>query len=548
MKITVPGRHAGAAMLLCAVLVATACGGRLSEAERAQARGLTAEDRSAGPGESALAGGPSEKSDAPSADQAGAGGDSAANATGGTSAAPSAAAAGGTTGGASAPQAAAQPGSGAGRTNAGAASAPASDAGRPAAARAATGPDSTAGAAPVERPGGSTTPQPSTAAAPAPPGGGQAPVPSPSGGPKPSVRIGSITHLSGPAASGTLPALDGLQIWVKYINDKGGLNGHPVELIVADDNTDSARHRQLTQELVEQDGVVAFLQQGEALTGASSVGYNTEKQIPVINSSGGNDYYYDAPTYFPIGAHGKEFVRGSLFNASDQGKVNNVNKYGVLACSEAPICDTTMAVAGNEQNVKAAGMELVYTARVSLVQPDFTAECVQARNAGVDILQIALDGNGVGRVAASCNRQNYHPLISVFGAIAFDKMKDNPDLDGMTTNANSFPYFLCDDPRAKEYCGAYSRFGPAKVYGVGNTNGWQAGKALERAARNLPAPTAQAILAGMWSFKDETLGGLTQPLTFTKGQNAPRQACWWPLVLTEKKWTAPNGMDVKCRS
>ena len=540
MKITGPGRPAGAAVLLCAVLVASACGGRLSEAERAEARGLTGEGRSAAPGESALAADPSDAPATPSVDPAtGSGGETAAGATGVTSApALSAAApAGGTSGAASGSQPTGQPGSATARTGAGAASVAAPEAGRSAAARPAAGSDATAAPAP----------QPSTAPAPA-PSGGQAPVPAPSGGPKPPVVIGSITHLSGPAASGTLPALDGLQIWVKYINDKGGLNGHPVQLIVADDNTDSARHRQLTQELVEQDGVVAFLQQGEALTGASSVEYNTQKQIPVINSSGGNDYYYDAPTYFPIGAHGKEFVRASLFNASDHGKANNVNKYGVLACSEAPICDTTMAVAGNEQNVKAAGLELVYTARVSLVQPDFTAECVQARNAGVDILQIALDGNGVGRVAASCNRQNYHPLISVFGAIAFDKMKDNPDLDGMTTNANSFPYFLCDDPRAKEYCGAYSRFGPAKVYGVGNTNGWQAGKALERAARNLPAPTAQAILAGMWSFKDETLGGLTQPLTFTKGQNAPRQACWWPLVLTGKKWTAPNGMDVKCRS
>ena len=51
------------------------------------------------------------------------------------------------------------------------------------------------------------------------------------------------------------------------------MNGHPVKLIVADDNTDNARHRQLTQELVEQKGVIAFLQQGEALTGSASVDY-----------------------------------------------------------------------------------------------------------------------------------------------------------------------------------------------------------------------------------------------------------------------------------
>ena len=531
MKITVRTRPVGAALLLCTALVASACGGRASEAERKAAQGIPAEESAAGntggaPSAETPATADTPASEAPS--NAVAGADTAASAPGGS------------------PQAAPSP-SGAGGKAAGTAKAAESGAAGPAPARA-----SAAGkATPAPNAGegtarGASAPQ-AGSPVPAPPGENQPAVPAP-GGPKPPVIIGSITHLSGPAASGTLPALDGLQIWVKFINEKGGLNGHPVQLTVADDNTDSARHRQLTQKMVEQDGVIAFLQQGEALTGASSVAYITQKQIPVINSSGGNDYYYEAPTYFPIGAHGKEFVRASLFNASDYGKVKNVKNYGVLACSEAPVCDTTMQIAGNKQTVEAAGLNLVYTARVSLVQPDFTAECIQARNAGVNILQVALDGNGVGRVAASCNRQNYHPLISVFGAIAFDKMKENPDLDGITSNANSFPYFLCDDPRAKEYCSAYSRFGPAKVYGVGNTNGWQAGKALERAARNLPAPTSQAILAGVWSFKDETLGGITQPLTFTKGKNAPRQACWWPLVLTEKKWTAPNGMDVKCRS
>ncbi len=334
---------------------------------------------------------------------------------------------------------------------------------------------------------------------------------------------------------------------MKFITAKGGINGHPVKLIVADDNTDSARHRQLTQEMVEQKGVIAFVQQGEALTGASSVPYNTEKGIAVINSSGGNDYYYEAPTYFPIAAHGKEFVRASLYNAADYGKARKLTKYGVLSCSEAPICDTTDQVAGDSAAVKAAGLELVYKVRVSLVQPDYTAECIQARNAGVQILQIALDGNGVSRVAASCARQNFKVAINVFGAIAFDKMKNNPDLDGLNVNGNSFPYFLCDDPRTKEYCDSYQRFGPAKIYGIGNTNGWMAGKALERAARGLQAPTAQAILEGMWSFKDETLGGLVQPLTFTKGQNAPRQACWWPIVLEKGQWTAPSGVNVKCR-
>ena len=355
--------------------------------------------------------------------------------------------------------------------------------------------------------------------------------------------------MSGPAASGTLPGLDGLQLWVKATNARGGVNGHLVKLLVADDNTDNARHRQLTQEFVEQKGVIAFVQNGEALTGSASVDYLKAKGVPDINSIGGNTYFYDSPVHFPLVAHGEEFVKASLYNSADYAKQKGVKKYGLIACTEAQVCNDTERLNGNAENVRAAGMELAYKSRASLAQPDFTAECIGARNAGVQILQIALDGNSVARVAASCARQNYKPLFTVFGAIAFDKMKDNPDLDGLTVNANGFPYFICGDPATAEFCDAQRKYGPVQVYGIGNSIGWTAGKAFELAARNVSdtKPTSAEILEGLWSFKNETLGGLTHPLTFTKGQNAPRMACWWQLVLVKGKWTAPNGMKVACQ-
>ena len=362
------------------------------------------------------------------------------------------------------------------------------------------------------------------------------------------VVIASITHMSGPAASGTLPGLDGLQLWVKHINDRGGVNGHPVKLLVADDKSDTARHRQLVQEMVEQKGAIAFVQNGEALTGHGSVDYLVKKGVPVINSIGSNDYFYTSPVHFPLVAHGEEFVRGALFNSGDYAKAKGVRKFGVIACTEAQICNDVDRLAGNADNARSAGLDLVYKARASLVQPDFTAECIAARNAGVQVLLISLDGNSVARVAASCARQNYRPLYSVYGAIAFDKMKDNPDLAGLTVNANGFPYFICNDPTTAEFCEARRKYGPVQIYGIGNAIGWTAGKAFELAARNLPdSPTPADVLAGLWTFKNETLGGLTHPLTFTKGQPAPRMTCWWPLVVDHGAFAAPDGMNVHCK-
>jgi len=74
------------------------------------------------------------------------------------------------------------------------------------------------------------------------------------------------------------------------------------------------------------------------------------------------------------------------------------------------------------------------------------------------------------------------------------------------------------------------------------------GTALERALQSAPdqGVTSLNLLEGLWTFKGETLGGLTNPLTFTKGQNAPRNPCWWTLIIQNRKFNAPRGMNVRC--
>jgi hypothetical protein len=44
------------------------------------------------------------------------------------------------------------------------------------------------------------------------------------------------------------------------------------------------------------------------------------------------------------------------------------------------------------------------------------------------------------------------------------------------------------------------------------------------------------VLAGLYTFKNETLGGLTGPLTFAAGQTAPRVLCTSQVVIKDHKW------------
>src|SRR5262245_31756094 len=68
-------------------------------------------------------------------------------------------------------------------------------------------------------------------------------------------KIGSLQPLSGAAAAGGKTALVGLQIAVDRINGSGGINGRPIELIVADDESKPDVGRRKTEKLVVEDNV-----------------------------------------------------------------------------------------------------------------------------------------------------------------------------------------------------------------------------------------------------------------------------------------------------
>jgi branched-chain amino acid transport system substrate-binding protein len=72
-------------------------------------------------------------------------------------------------------------------------------------------------------------------------------------------KIGSLQPLSGAAALGGKTALVGLQMAVDRINQSGGINGRPVEIVVADDESKPDVARRKTEKLLVEDNVDAHV-------------------------------------------------------------------------------------------------------------------------------------------------------------------------------------------------------------------------------------------------------------------------------------------------
>jgi branched-chain amino acid transport system substrate-binding protein len=364
--------------------------------------------------------------------------------------------------------------------------------------------------------------------------------------PKSPVKVASVGTYSGIVGGGAAPNLQGVQVWVRYINAKGGVNGHPVTLNVVDDGGDPARHRAEVQEQIERENVIAFLNNFEPISGKQSVEYVTSKRVPAIGSDTGSQWFYSSPMYFPQVSSGDGLLIAAIAGSAQQAIQRGTKKFGYVFCQEAQICrdaDRVWAEYGRK-----FGLEVVYRAQVSLAQPDFTAECISAKSAGVEVFAPALDPAALGRLVASCARQGYRPLFSFMSNMVLDRQKDDPNLKGAIATTNAFPYFEEDTPATLEFRDAMRKYGPSGTpNAVGNAQGWVSGKLFEKAAADLPEPaTREALLARLWSIKDDDLGGLTLPLRFTRDQPAPMVVCWFNIALESDKWSSPDRFKRSC--
>lgn len=510
-------RRAGWIGLLAAVVLATtACGSQRSEQE------LLKHDQGSAPAAEAV------PSSTPSGEGAAPLSDSGTGAT--TESAPAAAA--------TPSQAAAGAPSASPKSAAASAGAAASSSGRPGSA-----PTETAAAAP--RPG----------AKPAQPGAGPGPgasaaAPTPetparaggSGGP---LRIGILSTLSGPIGAVMEDGHKGALAWVAYINGQGGLNGHPVELSVIDDASDPARNRSQAAFLVEQKKVAAILMSQAPVSGQASVSYLQEKRVPVIGSEGGTPWFTRNSMYFPQMSSDPILVDVTARALADVMKPQNKNKVALFYCVEVQGCSNL----ARESAFKDAGLDLVYKAGISLAAPDYTPQCLAARNAGAEGLSIAVDPSAVGRIADSCASVGFKPIIGNFTQTTREYHLKNPNLEGQSVGSATALWIDRTNPGVNEMVAAIQKYAPSLKASGGTVGGWLAGKILEKAARTATTMTSEAILNGLWSIKDDDIGGLASPITYVK--DAPNNGlamklCWWNAQQKDGKWIAPRGPGAKC--
>ena len=396
-----------------------------------------------------------------------------------------------------------------------------------------------AGSATPGRPGTSTDP-----AAPATPGTPAAPV---AGGAKETIVLGNTGTFSGPVGTALAGITTGVQTWASAVNERGGVDGHPVKVISVDDGGDPARSKANVKDLVERRGAIAIIGDMSVITRSGHAAYLLEKKIPVIGGDIASPEWPRNAMYFGNGPHVQALIYGTVQEMASLGK----KKLAVLYCAEVQSCGDVAGWA--KTAAKDFGVEVVYEQKISVAQPDFTAECLSAKNAGADTLWPANDGNSTGRMATSCKRQGYTPLYVNAHSTQSANMSGFDGLEGgLYGTTPQAPWFLTNEtPGIKEYRDALNRLAPQHKPGQEVINGWSSGKLFEKALTNLGATPAKVtsadVLRGLYTISNDTIGGLLPPITFTSGQTgSPVGQCWFVDQVKDKEWVAPHGATPVC--
>jgi branched-chain amino acid transport system substrate-binding protein len=368
-----------------------------------------------------------------------------------------------------------------------------------------------------------------------------APVSTAKGAP---IVVGTICSCSGPQSAVLAAAGQINQSWANSVNAAGGLNGHPVKMIVMDDGQDPATALQDAKALVQQDHVMAVV--GEASTAdASFASYLASKGVPVVGGSSPEPTFLTNPDYFVSGSDLLGLVAGTIALPRRAGK----RDLGIVYCAESPVCAQLVPLAtgiGKLDGIKTT------PDKISATAPNYTAPCLSQKQAGVDAVFIADNGPIVQRFVASCAQEGFRPTVVGQTSTSTPAWLSDANFNGtLLAAANANPYDT-SLPTIKRMQNAVEQSFPGLVgsdeFTFDMVLPWSGDMLFEAAAKTghlTPDSTPADVKKALYSLKNETLGGLTAPLTFTPGKSTITP-CWFTERIESGEFDSLNADKPTC--
>ena len=299
------------------------------------------------------------------------------------------------------------------------------------------------------------------------------------------IKIGSVLSLTGPGAGLGQPERSGILLAEKNINDRGGIGGRPIKILIEDDGSKPDLAKSKAENLIFGEKVLAFIGPSlTASTGAIASITNAEKMAqvtftglgPVIEQSYKMLYHVLPPQILN--------ARAMLEYASKSAKAKKV---GVLH-------DTGygQAVLTGLQTLNASyGIEFVSIERFEVGASDVSAQAAKVRASQPDLVFVIATSPVPFRNARQMKITQQ--IVSAIGSASYDYVR------GMGEYADDivFPEFMVGEnplPRQAEFVELYRKANNALPKNF-ESAGWDAVNIVAKAIGKVGANASREAIA-----------------------------------------------------
>ena len=249
------------------------------------------------------------------------------------------------------------------------------------------------------------------------------------------IKIGAVVSLTGPGAGLGQPERNGMLLAEKDVNDKGGVKGRPLKVLVEDDGSKADNAKNKAEQLIFDEKVVTILGPSlTASTGAVSAMTNSEGMAELAFTGLGPKIELSYNSLYHLLPPQELNARAMLEYAT---KALNSKKIGVLH-------DTGYGqVVTNSLNALKAqyGVEFVAVEKFEVGATDTSAQAAKVRAANPDVVFIIATSPVPFRNARQVRISQ--PIVSAIGSSSYDYVR------GMGEFADDvvFPEFVVgEDP------------------------------------------------------------------------------------------------------
>jgi branched-chain amino acid transport system substrate-binding protein len=362
-----------------------------------------------------------------------------------------------------------------------------------------------------------------------------------SSGSKAPVKIGVLGSFSGLFSDTSSGDPAAIQAWASATNAAGGLDGHPVKVYVADDGGSASASLSQAKKLVEEDHVIAIVGIVESGLEGTWASYVDSKHIPVIGGEATGAVWLTDANFYPshLGP-----INGLIMTAYAS-KLAGATKYGVAYCAEAPACVQGLTL--SKQIAPKAGVTLTGGYSISATAPNYTAQCLQFKNAGTTGIFLALAEPTWVRFMSSCASQGYQPVPVAQDGNYLPALLKDPNFAKLWLASDTFDW-ATPSAVTKSFFDTMTKYSPKTPIEGATADGWAAATLFQAAAKTLSAtPTSDDIYNGLYSLgANFNAGGLIPPVTFAKGKPAAQQPCAAYMAVSNGKLTSPKGTKQIC--